>query len=595
MKKRALVCLFIGSFLMLTPGHATEDVAARLVGLWGSEVVFGPEVRGVLTLAKQGSDWRASIAGFEAPARSDGDALTFVLPGSRGEFSGHLRKNETTILGHWIQPRTAHVWGVSYATPVELKAAGNNVWRGQVVPQDDGESMYFMIRRQEDGTLGAFLRNPERNLGRYIGFRHVECQGDLVRFTSDQKDTDPLVGRYDPRGGTLSVFFPTESATFDFTRRGRDEATGFYPRTAAEGRYVYRRPLLEDDGWETASLTDVGLDPKPISELVQSILATETKDFAAPYIQGLLIARHGKLVLEEYFYGFHRDRLHDTRSAGKTLASALVGIAMDRGAPFGTTTPIYSLFPRYTSFAHDEARKRKITVEHLLTMSSGLDGDDDNSASPGSEERMASQPGQPIYQPDWYKYTLDLPMAHDPGEKAVYCTAGIHLLGGIVQSTTGTWLPDFLYEQFARPLDIRRYHVNLAPLNNAYMGGGIQMRPRDFMKLGQLFLAGGRWRGRQVVSKQWVDRATRPYSSIHQKDDYGYAWWIRGYRAGGKTYRTFEAQGNGGQCVTVIPDLDLVVMFTGGNYNQGPIWWRWCDELVPQFILPRSMGKWTRV
>ena len=84
-------------------------------------------------------------------------------------------------------------------------------------------------------------------------------------------------------------------------------------------------------------------------------------------------------------------------------------------------------------------------------------------------------------------------------------------------------------------------------------------------------------------------------SSIHGKNDYGYAWWIRGYRAGDRTYRTFEAQGNGGQCVTVIPDLDLVVTFMGGNYGQGPTWWRWCDELVPQFILPRSMGKWTRM
>jgi CubicO group peptidase (beta-lactamase class C family) len=589
MKKHAVAGCFVGSALiLLSPGLASEESAARLVGLWGCERVFGPEVRGELTLVREGPRWHASIAGFEAPVRVDQDALTFELPGGRGKFRGRLIRSEAIILGHWIQPKSEHVWGFSYATPIELKPTRRNVWRGQVVPLDDGETMYLVVRREEDGSLGAFLRNPERNLGQFIGPRRVECQGDVVRLTRDRKDGDALLGRYDTQSGMLSVFFPTESATFDFTRRGRDEATGFYPRTSAEETYVYRRPAAEDDGWETASLAAVGLDPQPITELVRSILKTETKDVTAPCIQALLIARHGKLVLDEYFYGFHRDRLHDMRSAGKTLTSTLVGIALQQGAPLDVTTPVYSLFPQYPRFANDTPRKRKITVEHLLTMTSGYDGDDDNPSSPGSEDRVTSQPGQPVYQPDWYKYTLDLPMACEPGERAVYCTAGIHLLGGIVQNVTGTWLPDFLYEQFARPLDIRQYHLNLGPLDNAYMGGGIQMRPRDFMKLGQLFLSGGRWRGRQVVSKQWVERATRPHSSVHAKNDYGYTWWIREYRVGETTYRAFRAAGNGGQDLTVIPDLDLVVMFAGGNYNQGPIWWRWGDELLPHSILPAA-------
>ena len=146
-------------------------------------------------------------------------------------------------------------------------------------------------------------------------------------------------------------------------------------------------------------------------------------------------------------------------------------------------------------------------------------------------------------------------------------------------------------QQFAAPLDIHHYHLNLGPHNTAYMGGGIQMRPRDFMKLGQLFLAGGRWKGRQIISKEWADRSTRPHSSIYAKNDYGYAWWIKQYHLGDKTYRAFRAAGNGGQDLTVIPDLDLVVLFTGGNYNQGPIWWKWSDELLPQYILPAVMRR----
>jgi CubicO group peptidase (beta-lactamase class C family) len=388
----------------------------------------------------------------------------------------------------------------------------------------------------------------------------------------------------------LSIFFPTESATFDFTRRGREEASGFYPRESPAEAYTYHPPVAVDDGWETASLAEAGFDQNAITQLVRDILNAEATDVKAPHMQALLIARRGKLVLEEYFHGFHRDRVHDTRSAAKTLTATLVGIAIDQGAPFHVTTPIYTLFPQYAEFANDSSRKRKIAVEHLLTMTSGYDGDDDDASSPGSEDAMSAQPGAAVYQPDWYKYTLDLPMAHDPGARGVYSSPGMNLLGGVIQSTTGTWLPDFIYTHFAQPMDIAHYHVNLGPLNNAYMGGGLQMRPRDFMKLGQLFLDGGRWRERRVVSQEWVEQATRYHSSVYGEHDYGYGWWIREVGVGEKTYHTFRAAGNGGQLVIVIPDLELVVAFMGGNYNQGPIWWRWNDELVPRVIIPAVMG-----
>jgi CubicO group peptidase (beta-lactamase class C family) len=577
----AVVCLMV-----LHRVHGSDDPPASLTGLWGSERTLGPEVRGELTVIQQGSHGHAEIAGFEAPVRLGRGTLRFALPGDRGEFRGRVTRDATAILGHWIQPGRMGD-GVRYATPVELKAVRGDTWRGQVVPLDDRLSLYLVIRPRSDGSVGAFLRDPERNLGMDLPIEHVVCQGEVVRFVGRQEGEDLLVGRYDRQSDRLSVFFPFYRATLDFTRRGRDEAAGFYPRTPAAATDSYRPPLAEDDGWATASLTDVGLDPGPIRKLVHRILLTETKDVTTPCIQGLLIARHGKLVLEEYFYGFHKERPHDTRSAGKSLASTLIGIAIDRGAPFDVTTPVYALFPKYARFAHDEARKRKMTVEHLLTMTAGFDCDDNTDSSPGNEDRMQTQ----TEQPDWYKYTLDLPMAHDPGEEAVYCTAGINLLGGIIENTTGEWLPDFLYAQFARPLDIRHYHVNLTPLGTAYMGGGIQMRPRDFLKLGQLFLAGGRWNGRRVISQRWVERATRPHAHFGPDTEYGYAWWIKAFRAGGRTYRAFNAEGNGGQLVIVLPDLDLVVMFTGGNYGNFPTWSKFRDELVPEFIIPAAVSR----
>lgn len=577
--RQSLVCGLMALCLLLAifSAHGDKDSSEDLIGLWGSERSFGPELHGLLTIEQRKERWFAKIADVEtAVAHKDGE-LRLAVKGDRGEFRGRLAKNGARILGHWIQPQSV-IHGRRYATPVELTATERNVWRGQVVPLDDRVSIYIVIQATGDGTLRAFIRNPERNLGRYLRLGRVIREGNVVRFTGDRQGRDALVANFEK--GVLSLS-PLWGARFELTKRSRDNAIGFYPRTPEQRPYEYHQPIQLQDGWATATVLEVGLDPKLISRLVEHILNTETNDVSTPYVQGLLIARHGKLVLEEYFYGFDRDQPHDTRSAGKSLASTLMGIAIDGGSPSDVTAPVYWLFPRYQGFKHYDRRKSKMTVEHLLTMSSGFDCDDEDRASPGNEDRMQTQ-GE---EPDWYKYTLDLPMASDPGERAVYCSAGINLLGGIISSQTGRCLPDFLYERFAQPLDIHRYHINLTPLGDAYMGGGIHMRPRDFIKLGQLFLAGGRWNGRRVISQKWIKRATVAHSSINDKNDYGYAWWIKEFDVGGKKYRGFQALGNGGQLVIVIPEPDLVVMFSAGNYGDTPSWRHFSDELVPQFII----------
>src|SRR5262249_53786410 len=139
---------------------AADPSVARLAGLWGCERSFGPEVRGQLTVVREGSDWRALIAGFEAPVRVEKDLLTFALAGGRGKVRGRLIQDGDKIRGHWIQRRTEHVWGSGYATPIELRATQDRIWRGQVVPLDDAEGLYLSIGQRPDGTICAFLRNP---------------------------------------------------------------------------------------------------------------------------------------------------------------------------------------------------------------------------------------------------------------------------------------------------------------------------------------------------------------------------------------------------------------------------------------------------
>lgn len=555
---------------------ATADTATKLLGIWAGEPVFGPEVQGELTVFREGDTWRARIAGYEAPGRLEKNALTVTMPGGLGTFRGVVGTDGKFIRGHWVQPHVV-VGGVQYATPVELRALQKGVWRGHVTPWADRFTLYLVVYARPDGTIAAYLRDPEKGFGKQFAF-NVSMQGNAVKLV-DPRGPTTFEGTFDPRFGRLTVPI-LFLGPINFTKKERDQAVGLYPRTPASGPYAYRQPVAEQDGWATASLSDVGMDPAPIHALVQRILDTEPGPSAGPLIQGVLIARKGKLVVEEYFHGFDKERLHDLRSASKTLAPVLVGTAMEQGAKLSPETPVYSLFPSYKSAAPADPRKAQLTLEHLMTMTSGLDCDENNDESPGNENALQEQEG------DWYTYTLDLPMGRAPGEpQAVYCSAGMNLVGGMVRNATGTWLPEHFARTVAEPLQFRRYAMNLMPDGEAYLGGGLYARPRDALKLGQLYLAGGVWNGRRVVSKRWVERSITRHSVMSPDRTYGYAWWRHELRVGERVYAEYEAGGNGGQYVMVIPELELTVMFTGGNYGQFNLWKTFREELLPRYIL----------
>ena len=188
-------------------------------------------------------------------------------------------------------------------------------------------------------------------------------------------------------------------------------------------------------------------------------------------------------------------------------------------------------------------------------------------------------------QPDWYRYALALPMAHDPGSTYAYCSGGTNLAGGMVAAATRTWLPELFDRAVARPLGIARWHVNLMPTGEAYSGGGMYLRPRDLLKVGQAYLDGGVWRGRRVVSRAWVARSTARQADAPDGSSDGYGWHRHQLAWGGRTWDEYEANGNGGQLLIVVPALDVVVVFTAGNYNRYGVWRTFRDELVPRYVL----------
>jgi CubicO group peptidase (beta-lactamase class C family) len=542
----------------------------NLPGLWGKEVVLGPEVRGELIIDARDKEWRATVGGYRVTVRHESDSIQFEVPGDAGEFRGYFSTDKKSIRGLWTQPR-----GIAnnnrYVSSVELASLTAHVWRGAIRPLEDRMSFYLSIQREGDGALTAFIRNPEANWYRRRTY-DVAVTGRSVVLTQHGKPDNKIEGSYDAISNMLTLPLIDSYPPLVLTKRTDGNALGFYPRvTRNESPFVYEPPLPDTDGWPTGTLTDAGLDEKPIADLVQRILDTSPDPSNPVAIQSLLIARHGKLVFEEYFYGFDKERPHDMRSASKTFAPLLVGIARDHGTKIGPDTPVYSLFPEYKPFANWDERKNKITLRDLMTMTSGLDCVDSNPNSPGGEDLMQDQ----TQQPDWYKFFLDLPVLTDAGGKdAVYCSSDINLVGGAVRNATHRWLPDFFDEYVARPLQMHSAYVNLMPTGEAYMGGGLFLRPRDQLKLGQLYLNGGTWNGKRIVSADWVKESLVPRSSfrtvidVDTNHEYAYAWHTRPLKVGNRTFRDYFAAGNGGQQVIIIPDLDMVVSFTGGDYSE---------------------------
>jgi CubicO group peptidase (beta-lactamase class C family) len=574
------------AFAVAAPPRArAADAPKDIAGLWKAKhLVNTSGARGPVIVRHDAGGWQAEIAGWSAPVRVDDRTISFELSGALGSFTGRWEAQRTRIAGHWIQPPNVDA-GVPYASPLTLLRDGA-VWRGNVVPLDDPMTFFLTIAPAAAGdaprTRGAFIVNPERNLGWMWRVDRLERDGSAVKLIASPQRKNGVVaqGTYREADDVLSFYFDGRGGTYDFARVGADDATEFYPRGRPGAPYTYARPVAEHDGWATASLEDVGFSRPRIESFIRMLIDTPMDSVHAPQVHGVLIARHGKLVLEEYFHGESRDRPHETRSAAKSVTATLFGAAMQAGLPVSTSMPVYRAMHGGTFPPDLDPRARALTVDSLLTMSSGLDCDDGDDASPGREETMWDLPPHS----DFYKFALDLKMIRPPGQRSVYCSIQPNLVGGVLTRTTHQSLPVLFHELLAKPLQIGRYYLDLQPTGEVFMGGGLRMLPRDFMKFGQLMLAGGTWNGHRVLSRQWVAQASAPRMDLGRYK-YGYLWWVIDFPYNGSTLRTYSALGNGGQLVMVIPKLDMVVAIYGANYaDQGTFLLQ--TVYVRQYVLP---------
>ncbi|MDJ1504379.1 serine hydrolase [Xanthocytophaga agilis] len=323
------------------------------------------------------------------------------------------------------------------------------------------------------------------------------------------------------------------------------------------------------------SLSSLKYDKEKIKELNQKI---EEKTFKQ--ITSIVVLKDGQLVLEEYFNGATRTTLHDPRSVGKTFASAAMGIAIKDGY-IKNENQTLSQFYNLKEFSNYSARKDSVTLRSLLMMSSGFDGSDSNSESPGNEENM--------YPTDnWVKFALDLPMDKSKvmEKNWDYFTAGVVVLGDVVHKSVPGGLEKYADEKLFKPLGIKSYRWQYTPQHVANTAGGIQLASLDFARFGQLYLNGGKWNNKQILPQKWVNSSlTKQVALPDGSGSYGYLFWNKTYQVGNASYETYYCSGNGGNKIFIFKEVGLVVVVTATAYNT-PYAHPQVDKIMQRYILP---------
>jgi CubicO group peptidase (beta-lactamase class C family) len=326
-------------------------------------------------------------------------------------------------------------------------------------------------------------------------------------------------------------------------------------------------------GWQ---ISNDPYDKEKIRALNQRIAENLYKE-----IKSIVVIKDGQLLIEEYFNGADRSTLHNPRSVSKSFASTMMGIAIGDGyikSEQQTLRDFYDL----KSFANYSAKKETVTLKSLLTMSSGFDANDDDQNSPGNEQKM--------YPTDnWVKFTLDLPMDEKTavGEKWRYFTAGMILLGDIINRSVPGGFEKYAEQKLFQPLGITKYEWQYTPQKVVNTAGGLQLRALDFAKYGQLYKNGGAWNGKQIIPRSWVEKTFTKQINRGSGDDdnYGYLFWNNHFTSRGKRYEAFYATGNGGNKIFVFKDQPLVIVVTATAFGK---WYmhRQINSMLERYILP---------
>lgn len=315
------------------------------------------------------------------------------------------------------------------------------------------------------------------------------------------------------------------------------------------------------ENWRTSSPEEQGMDSDTLARMI-NFLYEMSKE-----INSITIIRNGYLVVDACFYPFKEDLKHSLNSCTKSILSTLVGIAINEGAIKSINDPVVNYFPDVKLTERDQ-RKENMTIRDLLTMATGLEWKFQNNISTN----------QMVQTSNWTQFVLNLPMREVPGQNFNYCNGAAHLLSAIIQKATGKSAEEYAAEKLQ--IGIGNAFWSSSPEYVSCGYSGIYMTPIDIARFGYLYLKKGKWNDRQIVPESWVNESTKAQIKADWTPlfpDYGYMWWIN--RFGG-----YSALGYGGQFIFILPELELVVVITGGLFKDGGTFYP--GEIMEKFILP---------
>jgi len=302
-----------------------------------------------------------------------------------------------------------------------------------------------------------------------------------------------------------------------------------------------------------------GFNVDSLDALEAIIANSEHRDFT-----GLVVIKDNKLLIVWYYNTFWRSQILDIRSAGKSITSLLLGVAMKEGLVQSLDQDVYSFFPKdkYPSINEDY---KKIKIRHLLDMSSGLDADTDDGQTLGHVGRWGGRD-------EWVQYILNVPLVEEPGKRWVYADIHAALIGAIIEEKSGMSLRDFAKEKVFTPLGIEQFYWYTNATNQTVGAGTLYLSTLDFAKLGVLVANQGKWGKEQIVQADYIEQliARKAFDLTDYwelTDSYGMLWYKKQKIINGKEYDYLWASGRGGNQLIVVPEENMVVALTSTAYG----------------------------
>ncbi len=312
-----------------------------------------------------------------------------------------------------------------------------------------------------------------------------------------------------------------------------------------------KREYWPTHGWKVSTPEKQGMDSTKL------FIADEFIQNRLPDAFSLLVVKNGYLVFEKYYSWGSPEKFAVVHSVTKSVMSALIGIALDKGYLKSVDQKLTEFFPEYYSDELDP-RKKTISLKHLLTMSAGFRWND-----------WGPVMGNWYTSSNWAKFTFQLPQENNPGDVFNYNSSTSHLLSIILSKSTKTSTLDFAKQNLFEPIGIQSAYWHQDPKGNHIGGFGLGLTARDLAKIGFLYLNNGYWNGQSIVSEYWVKESTRQRMFAHEMYGptyYGYQWWIK--KVDGLF--SYRAWGRRGQFIVVVPKLDLVIVVTSETSQPHP-------------------------